>query len=1395
MIVRITSRHISLPHRAMQAIIVRSVEEKSALAGHFSVKPVVLTVEECKGLEFEDVVLFNFFTSSHSTAPWHLVYTYMRSTGLSPRFGTGLPCGCGTKGHSSCSLCTLDDLRHWSLCSELKQLYVAVTRAKQRLWVLEERQAGERTPMGDLWAAMGIVAVKDEREVCPESVKRVSSENDWKALGFTFFQRGDYEAARASFERAGDTGNARFAEATMFYEAGMGRTAQSSAAAIAVSTSSASSASSALPPVLPDLSLLSCTDLLLDAARCFEGIKRGLEAGRAYAKAGRYEEAGRGCFTYAWGSEACRHSHVPRRSSSTIDFFPRLSPPPARAYLTLCQPPDHANAARCFEKLGRFAEASDCYNALGDRPSALDVCLRGSIFAKGLSLLDSWQAVASHQATSAPASHGASESSSASAGPRSGDLSRLRHWYVKECARRLGERGSYGEMMVYVHLLPGLHAKRAFLEGERHLRELAGLEEQEGEVRRVPSILLRAGMLLEACTHLWNRGWPGRALVAFVRHLQWRVNAAGLGAWRVGMKREAGGGSEGQGRGVALSREEVVMAQRLRVIETESLEFADRMECEGSDLAWAKVEMSVLLFVLELHSDAADAAHNADGSDGAAAASADGEITCKAGCLDWHVSEATELGAGSAAVCATCVELCRAKNAEREARVSQAWMIVNRKRVLPAGRMEIGPQRASASSGESRFRSMEGQRVVKELSEAELREVEELWEGGDVLRKGSEQVWRERRAESSGMEQRDSTGGGLGGRLQWKGVEQLRAELMLAYTGLQESLRLLQWGQRCLLHYLEEHISAEPHSNCTGPAPAAHASQPAANPTAAATAPTDALASRGVTVSTAAAAAAALQPCNLPAPSLSLLHHKAALWWWRWARRLAALLPALHHLHNHSMLEADSHLPHLHALFSLLSTAFHRHILSPSSSSCQIDDMGLAWAQGEKAERLSTTGRSGKMEGKEAVKVVKGVWEKEFEKRVADTKRVVFDGVALCSSALISCSVKVAMVTCQHHVSTASEPSLPLHQTPFPCPPLLTSLRTLFLLSEPFLLLLPVTTLSCSRSAFFQPCSLTPTHSLLTSLLLHPSPSSTHSRPHARLHLTLLHLKAALAALLLLPDNRLEKRKSREKRAASAEEGSGGAGGAGRSGGRGGCGGSCGEGEGKAGMGRENGVGVAWTTHGAAVGNTAGQRLVGAVPHGACMEGTAGLSEKEVWGITQLLLVSTVNAFPDPRNHLHCKEQFGSVKGNPLMATSLNSFFESLNTRALLYQQASNIWNVHGDVGRQVPAICLASLLPPPPPPLAPPYPPLAAPFYAAPPNLLPDPPSAIFNLMPAFATHLARLLSLLLPVLLARATEREGEYIGPARLELVRALEAMGIDMVCRSLSHYRHCPDIRKC
>ncbi|GJP39593.1 hypothetical protein CLOM_g23947 [Closterium sp. NIES-68] len=1332
-----------MPLSATQAIIVRSTEEKKSMAAHFPVKPIILTVEESKGLEFEDVFLFNFFTSPHCTAPWNLVYTYMRDAGLSAGTCTRLPCGCSSTGYSGCSLCTLDELRHCSLCSDLKQLYVAVTRAKQRLWVLEEQEGGGDycTPMGDLWTAMDIVAVKQGREIRPELVKRVSNEKDWQTLGFTFFPRGDYEAAQASFERAGDTRNARFSQAMLFYEAGVGRMAPPSAAGIALSASSASSASSALPAVMPDLSLLSASELLLAAARMFEGIERGLEAGRAYVKAGSYEEG-------------------------------------ARAYLTLCQPPDRVNAARCYEKLGRFSEASDCYSGAGDRRSALAACLRGHIFAKGLSLLDGWQEV-----DSVPAPERVPETQQTP--DRAPDrVSQLRQWYIVECAQRLAGAGEYSNMLTFVRLLPRLDDKRDFLERGRHLRELAVLEGEEGEGSRVPGLLQRAGLHLEASIHLWEKGWPGQALVCFVRHLQWRVNAAGRGAWRVGMRRDGGERGEGKERGVGLSREEVEMAQQLRSFQMENLRFADRMACEGCDLAWGKVEMSVLLFVLGFNSDAADADVDAGGSDAAdadvdaggsdgadaAGSGANGERGFRVGSPGECVSEEAQDEARSAVACGSCEELGRAKHLDREARVSQAWRMVSKGVMLPAGCMERGGQMAGGTSRASGLRGLMGQ-----ITGEDVKEEVELWEGVEVLRKRSEQVQREWRGleQSEGTEQR--------GRVEWwKRAEQLRVEFMLAYTGLQVSLRLLKWGQQCFIHWLE-HFSAEQHGNRTCIPSSPHAcmttaaAAEGATPTKKASALASTAASADYGTVKAKPDAARLRPCTLAAPPISLLHHKVSLWWWRWARRLAALLPSLHQLCRQSMPAADSHLPRLHTAFFLLSASFHRRILS---SSCQVDDMALAWVRGGELEGLSSTGRSGEMEGRKAVAAVTGAWEREFDKRLVETKRVVCDGIESCSFALISCFHKVwwvPMVPSQHHVSPVSGPSLTPHQIPFPYAPLSAPLLCLHPLvphTEYLLSMLPATMLSSSRSAFFQPHSLTTMHNLLISLLLHPRPS-THSRLPEGLHHSLLRLNSAFAALLLrenLP------RDSEEGRGAGTGDGGKGR----RSLGESGYGGSSGEISG--GLGQVRGEGVAWDKSGIAVVPRAVQGMVDVVARGprTCWEETTGLSEKEVWRIMRMLLLSLVNACPAADALPYHKKCQSTSQGNPLMATSLSAFFDSLSTRALLHQQASGVWNVHGDAGRQVAPLTVApSLL------LRPLF--LAPSFSAVALILPPDPPSSIFNLLPQFADLLFRLVCLLLPVLRV-ARGREDMVPGYARFELVHASQAMGLGVVCLPLSHFDH-------
>ncbi|CAI5516414.1 unnamed protein product [Closterium sp. Naga37s-1] len=252
------------PHPWPQAIIVRSSEEKHRLLALFAAKP--------------DVILFNFFTSPHSTTPWALIYTYMRDAGLA---SAGLSrCTCATSSRSvnnSCScgkgqqqLLRFDELKHCALCVELKHLYVAVTRTKQRLWVLDEDRAGggdgdassrawevgTSAPMRALWHALGVVAVRRGSEVTPESVKREPDEDDLHTLAFT------PHAAMSSLPPA-----SHHAPGPLLPPA-------------------------VLPAVARTLFERSPPELLLEAARTLEEIGRNAEAGHAYVKARNYVEAG-----------------------------------------------------------------------------------------------------------------------------------------------------------------------------------------------------------------------------------------------------------------------------------------------------------------------------------------------------------------------------------------------------------------------------------------------------------------------------------------------------------------------------------------------------------------------------------------------------------------------------------------------------------------------------------------------------------------------------------------------------------------------------------------------------------------------------------------------------------------------------------------------------------------------------------------------------------------------------------------------------------------------------------------------------------------------------------------------------------------------------------------------
>lgn len=72
--------------------------------------------------------------------------------------------------------------KHSILCSELKQLYVAVTRTKQRLWICENMEEFSG-PMFDYWKKLCLVSVRQLDNAFLEEMQVASSQEEWKSRG------------------------------------------------------------------------------------------------------------------------------------------------------------------------------------------------------------------------------------------------------------------------------------------------------------------------------------------------------------------------------------------------------------------------------------------------------------------------------------------------------------------------------------------------------------------------------------------------------------------------------------------------------------------------------------------------------------------------------------------------------------------------------------------------------------------------------------------------------------------------------------------------------------------------------------------------------------------------------------------------------------------------------------------------------------------------------------------------------------------------------------------------------------------------------------------------------------------------------------------------------------
>eukprot|EP00929_Paragymnodinium_shiwhaense_P085414 TRINITY_DN4581_c0_g1_i1.p1 TRINITY_DN4581_c0_g1~~TRINITY_DN4581_c0_g1_i1.p1 ORF type:complete len:2414 (+),score=560.66 TRINITY_DN4581_c0_g1_i1:50-7291(+) len=180
---------------ASQCILVRNEDAVKRLPKDLQ-GALVLTIEQSKGLEFDDVIMVNFFKDS-PYKDWQVMKSFQTTSGQNgdeqkkkrPQF---------------------ERHRHALLCSELKHLYTGVTRTKHVLLFIEEDYEQAKHAFY-FWLDMDLVnegLLKEENDVAlrqlAERAGASQGQASWKARGHKLLERNLFSPAKGAFEKAGD---------------------------------------------------------------------------------------------------------------------------------------------------------------------------------------------------------------------------------------------------------------------------------------------------------------------------------------------------------------------------------------------------------------------------------------------------------------------------------------------------------------------------------------------------------------------------------------------------------------------------------------------------------------------------------------------------------------------------------------------------------------------------------------------------------------------------------------------------------------------------------------------------------------------------------------------------------------------------------------------------------------------------------------------------------------------------------------------------------------------------------------------------------------------------------------------------------------------------------------
>ena len=173
---------------AEQVILVRDTRMKASLREQIGDVALILTILESKGMEFEDVILWNFFSECPDQAGIRSLEILAKDPG------------------------SFNSRKYSGMCSELKHLYVAITRARVQLFIMESSGATATTILKFLanqtpGSLVHVTSPNQEDFAMRLEMLRPGTSLDprqWSRRGVEFMHRAQYKDAIRCFRKAQD---------------------------------------------------------------------------------------------------------------------------------------------------------------------------------------------------------------------------------------------------------------------------------------------------------------------------------------------------------------------------------------------------------------------------------------------------------------------------------------------------------------------------------------------------------------------------------------------------------------------------------------------------------------------------------------------------------------------------------------------------------------------------------------------------------------------------------------------------------------------------------------------------------------------------------------------------------------------------------------------------------------------------------------------------------------------------------------------------------------------------------------------------------------------------------------------------------------------------------------